>query len=181
MRQYSKGNKEVGLDKGFTIIELLVVISIIGILSAVVLVSLQSGRHKARDTVRVSDIHQIIFALELFFENNAHYPGTPEGVSSSGEFIGDDSGPIEMALGPYLSIIPEDPRHNGVDYYYSYDPQHCTDLVFGSCACDGPPGAVVAFNKAEGGSVILRKDTCSGGDMNQDTADYNIVLYPAAQ
>ena len=53
-------------SRGFTLIELLVVIAIIGILSSVVLASLNSARTKARDTRRVSDMKQIQIALELY-------------------------------------------------------------------------------------------------------------------
>ncbi len=60
--------------KGFTLIELLVVIAIIGILSSVVLASLNSARQKSRDARRISDIKQIQLALELYFDSNAAYP-----------------------------------------------------------------------------------------------------------
>ena len=57
-------------SKGFTLIELLVVIAIIGILSSVVLASLNSARQKARDARRISDIKQIQLALELYADSN---------------------------------------------------------------------------------------------------------------
>lgn len=61
-------------NKGFTLIELLVVIAIIGILSSVVLASLNSAREKSRDAKRVSDIKQLQLALELYFDSNGEYP-----------------------------------------------------------------------------------------------------------
>ena len=123
-------------------------------------------------------MRQILLALELFFDANGRYPGSQDGVSNGGEFLGDDNGPIEQALAPYLPTVPKDPLHDGSVYFYSYDPRHCTDDPHGSCNCAGPVGAVLAFNKAEV-MTNLRKDTCSGGNMNQNNADYNIVLFPA--
>jgi len=57
---------EKSLKKGFTLIELLVVIAIIGILSSVVLVSLNNARTKARDAARKTNIQQITTALSLY-------------------------------------------------------------------------------------------------------------------
>ncbi len=60
--------------RGFTLIELLVVIAIIGILSSIVLASLNSARKKGRDARRVADIKQIQLALELYYDANSNYP-----------------------------------------------------------------------------------------------------------
>jgi len=171
----------IKLSEGFTLIELLVVISIIGILSTLLILQIGVARGKARDVKRIADMNQIRIALELFLDDNGHYPGTMfEGVSFGGEMIGDDEGNIEQALKPYLITIPVDPFHNGTLYYYSYDPSHCTDDPIGSCNCSGERGAVLAFNKAESNPSKLIKHTCSGGDMNINNADYNIVFYPSS-
>ena len=54
--------------KGFTIIELLVVISIIGLLSTISVVVLNGARIKNRDTRRLADMKQLSTALELYFD-----------------------------------------------------------------------------------------------------------------
>jgi len=61
-------------SKGFTIIELLIVIFIIGILATVIYVSLTYMRQKARDAERISDINKIASVLESYYADNGNYP-----------------------------------------------------------------------------------------------------------
>ncbi len=94
-------------NKGFTLIELLVVIAIIGILSSVVLASLNSARLKGRDAKRVSDLSQLKLALELYFDSNRSYP------------VGTGTSTLEAALVPnFIQTIPMDPlAGREYDYY----------------------------------------------------------------
>lgn len=73
--------------KGFTLIELLVVIAIIGILSSVVVVSLNSARAKARDAKRVADLGEIKTALGLWFDSFQEYPETLAELASNPQFL----------------------------------------------------------------------------------------------
>ena len=59
---------------GFTLIELMVVIAIIGILASFILISLSSTKVKARDARRKIDLHQIQAALEMYHIENKQYP-----------------------------------------------------------------------------------------------------------
>ena len=61
-------------NKGFTLIELLVVVAIIGLLSSVVLASLNSARAKARDAKRMSEIAEIQKAIEFYYDKYGQYP-----------------------------------------------------------------------------------------------------------
>ena len=58
---------------GFTLLELLIVIAIIGILITIVLVSLSASRQKAQTAKRLEEMHQIQNALELYFSINGRY------------------------------------------------------------------------------------------------------------
>lgn len=90
--------------RGFTLIELLVVIAIIGILSSVVLASLNSARKKGRDARRVADIKQIQLALELYYDANGAYPSA---ISTS-----------TLVTPGYIAALPLDPT-NGANYNYT--------------------------------------------------------------
>ena len=59
-------------NKGFTLIELLVVIAIIGILSSVVLASLNSARQKGQDAAIKADLNSIRAQAEIYFDNNGY-------------------------------------------------------------------------------------------------------------
>lgn len=60
--------------KGFTLIEILIVVAIIGLLSSVVLVGLGSFRARGRDARRISDLRQVQSGLELYYAKNQSYP-----------------------------------------------------------------------------------------------------------
>ena len=61
-------------NKGFTIVELLIVIIIIGILAALVLNSFRGVQERARDTERTTDIRAQSAQLEVYYTDNGGYP-----------------------------------------------------------------------------------------------------------
>lgn len=92
-------------NRGFTLIELLVVIAIIGILSSVVLASLNMARGKARDAARLSDMHTLQTALALYMSDNGTYPNSNYSGCGGWESTGSDTaGNFVAALtaGKYL-------------------------------------------------------------------------------
>ena len=110
-------------NRGFTLIELLVVIAIIGILSSVVLASLNSARSKARDAKRIAEVKQLMTALELYYDSNGRYPISTGGCGatspngswcnsvqslSGGHWIR-DGGTVNV-LSPFMSSEPIDPK-----------------------------------------------------------------------
>lgn len=93
-------------NRGFTLIELLVVIAIIGILSSVVLASLNTARGKARDTTRLSDMHTLQTALALYMSDSSTYPNSNYSGCGGWEATGSDpAGNFVAALtaGKYLT------------------------------------------------------------------------------
>jgi prepilin-type N-terminal cleavage/methylation domain-containing protein len=59
---------------GFTLVEVLVVVSILGLLSSVLMVALQNARMRARDSKRIADLSQISKGLELYYSKHDSYP-----------------------------------------------------------------------------------------------------------
>ncbi|TSC54596.1 MAG: putative General secretion pathway protein GspG [Parcubacteria group bacterium LiPW_30] len=107
--------------KGFTLIELLVVIAIIGILSSIVIASLNTARVKARDTRRLADMNQLIKAIEMYHTDNGFYPacGVADYCNStaSGGYVNLNT----LGVKPnYLSATPVDPTNIAAQYGYYY-------------------------------------------------------------
>ena len=71
------------IGAGFTIIELLVVVSIISLLSSIVFASVNSARAKGRDAKRLADIKTIETALQLYYDDRGDYPAVAESGDGS--------------------------------------------------------------------------------------------------
>jgi prepilin-type N-terminal cleavage/methylation domain-containing protein len=99
--------------KGFTLIEMLVVVSLIGILAGLALVSFSSVQKQARDATRKSDLKQYQTATESYAsKNNGNYPiANPAQTASSGTYC--------TALN--IGTCPPDPKSPTLDYRYVSD------------------------------------------------------------
>lgn len=126
-------------------IELLVVIAIIGVLSSVVLASLNSARAKANNARRVADLNQIRNALELYAtDNGGNYPSTGgnwRGTTPNCYGTGSDPNTAIPGLVPnYMSVMPQDPKPILPSYCYLY-------------LSNGTDYKVLAYGTVEGGTV----------------------------
>lgn len=65
-------------QSGFTIVELLIVIVVIGILATLVIVTFSGVQQKARDTKRETDVKALASQLEVYYANNGSYPAIAE-------------------------------------------------------------------------------------------------------
>lgn len=131
-------------ERGFTLIELLVVIAIIGILSSVVLASLNSARSKGRDANRVTDIRQMQLAFELFFDSCGQYPSTLATTASNGC-------PTGTTLATFLSQIPTPPSGNAQYGYTSASP-YTTYLLGATLENTGHPALASGVSSGTAGA-----------------------------
>jgi prepilin-type N-terminal cleavage/methylation domain-containing protein len=90
------------LRKGFTLIEMLIVVAIIGILASLVLVGLGPVQRQGRDARRISDLRQVQTGLELYFIKEGHYPSPAPS---------DWAGLVELLKGDGIGVsnVPQDP------------------------------------------------------------------------
>lgn len=79
-------------QKGFTIVELLIVIVVIGILAAIVIVTFTGVQKKARDSDRKSDVNAISGLLEVYFADKGQYPtlANLNSANTAGSWRGDN-------------------------------------------------------------------------------------------
>jgi len=99
------------LECGFTLVELLVVISIISILSVISVTSYKTAQIKARDAVRKSDLIEVSKALMLYYADNSKFPDSLEFGNSEVGFTGAD-GTV------YMRETPQDPSYPIQAYVY---------------------------------------------------------------
>lgn len=109
-------------NKGFTLVELLIVMAILGILVTLVAGGFRNAQMRGRDAKRKSDLRELANSLELFFSDHNRYPPS----SAGGQVLGCPAttgsclwGSGEFTDGEtiYFKEMPEDPSL-GLNYYY---------------------------------------------------------------
>lgn len=135
--------------QGFTIVELLIVIVVIGILATITVVAYNGIQGRALDSRRLSDARLIIKALEMYKINNGSYPvvayvgaGNLSGWESSAhETVGEFIKPLSLAEYGFTKGTPVDPVNNIANsqtyLYYKYDA--------GTSGCSASFGAFYVF------------------------------------
>ena len=120
--------------RGFTLIEIMVVVVIIGLLAAIVAPNLIGNIDRAAVTRAKADIRAIDSALSLYRLDNFRYPTTDEGLQALVTNPGESSAPNWKQ---YLRSVPPDPWNN--EYQYISPGQHLEFDVF-SYGADGQEG-----------------------------------------
>ena len=103
--------------KGFTILELLVVMALVSIVLSIIIVSTTGLKTKARDTTRLSHMNEIVTALNLYYTNHGRFPIATSEIT----ITSDDIMSVELEGDEVIQQTPTDPSHPTFTYRYISD------------------------------------------------------------
>ena len=95
------------LQSGFTLIELMVVLLIIGVLAALIVPNVLDRADDARATAAKTDVNNLMQALKLYKLDNQRYPTTEQGLQAL--IIKPTTAPVPPNWKSYLDLLPNDP------------------------------------------------------------------------
>jgi len=115
----------MGKARGFTLVELLIVMGILGVLTALMIANISSGRERARDAARKADFGNVRTALRIYYNDYQEYP-----ADSGGNIMGCGVGGVlqctwaggsfEADGNSYMKKLPGNP--SGTEYSYTQNP-----------------------------------------------------------
>ena len=124
-------------NKGFTLIELMVVLVILGVLAAMIAPKIMNRPDEARVMAATQDIASVLQALKLYRLDNMRYPTTEQGLQALASKPVIEPIPGNWKSGGYLEKMPKDPWGN--PYLYLNPGRHGEIDVY-SLGADGQPG-----------------------------------------
>ncbi|KAE8176286.1 type II secretion system major pseudopilin GspG [Photobacterium carnosum] len=140
-------------QRGFTLLEVMVVIVILGVLASLVVPNLLGNKEKADQQKAVTDISSLEQSLEMYKLDNSVFPTTDQGLEALVTKPSSSPEPRNYRDGGYIKRLPQDPW--GYDYQYVAPGEH---------------GAVDIFS--------LGADGQEGGDgINTDIGNWNMLNY----
>ncbi|MCP5282880.1 MAG: type II secretion system major pseudopilin GspG [Rhodoferax sp.] len=117
MKKYPTARRaamRIRLRAGFTLIELMVVLVIIGVLAALIVPNVLERADDARTVAARTDVNNLMQALKLYKLDNQRYPSAEQGLSAL--ISKPTSGPIPPNWKPYLDKLPNDPWNQPYQY-----------------------------------------------------------------
>lgn len=124
-------------ESGFTLIEIMVVIAIIGILATLIVPKIMGRPDEARAIAAKHDVGTIVQAMKLYRLDIGRYPTTEQGIKALVEKPTSEPVPQNWKAGGYLDSIPKDPWGN--PYQYA-NPGTRSEIDVYSFGADGKPG-----------------------------------------
>ncbi len=132
-------------QSGFTLIEIMVVVVIIGILASVVVPRIMDNPDKARTAKAKNDIRALESAMDLYRLDNFTYPSTDEGLES---LVSEpSSSPANWKQGGYIKKLNNDPWGN--DYLYDNDGGNIAIYTYGADGAEGGEGPNADISTAD--------------------------------
>lgn len=122
---------------GFTLIEIMVVVVILGILAAVVVPRIMDRPDAARITRAKSDVRAVESALNMYRLDNFHYPSTQQGLEALVNRPSGEPQPRNWNSDGYLGSVPVDPWGNPYQYL---NPGVHGQIDVWTYGADGQPG-----------------------------------------
>jgi len=123
------------LRRGFTLLEVMVVVVILGILAALIVPKIISRPDEARAIAARQDIASLMQALKLYRLDNQRYPTTEQGLQAL--VAKPSTGPVPPNWKPYIEKLPQDPWRNAYQYL---NPGVKGEIDVMSFGADGQPG-----------------------------------------
>lgn len=139
MKRYSKSSSATAVQRGFTLIEVLVVVVILSILAAAIVPNIMDKPEKARMVTVKQDIQTLENALGLYNMDNSRYPTTDQGLEALVSKPTLAPIPKHWSKDGYLPRMPKDPWGN--PYRYISPGQHSSKFDVYSLGPSGEPGA----------------------------------------
>jgi general secretion pathway protein G len=123
-------------QRGFTLIELIVVVTIIGILAGIAVVQVRTAQHKAIDTAVRADLHEMRKAIDDFYADKQRYPTD-----------------LNELAPHYLRVIPKDPVTKQPDWQQISDTPEPDQQADPAATTTSGPGIIDVKSKAPGKTV----------------------------
>ncbi|WP_318516194.1 type II secretion system major pseudopilin GspG [Photobacterium leiognathi] len=124
-------------QRGFTLLEVMVVIVILGVLASLVVPNLLGNKEKADQQKVVTDISALEQSLEMYKLDNSVYPTTDQGLEALVSKPSSSPEPRNYRDGGYIKRLPKDPW--GYEYQYVMPGEHGPIDIF-SLGADGQEG-----------------------------------------
>ncbi|MEZ8030052.1 type II secretion system protein GspG [Enterovibrio norvegicus] len=138
-------------QQGFTLLEIMVVIVILGVLASLVVPNLLGNKDKADQQKAITDISALEGALDMYRLDNSVYPTTDQGLDALVSKPTSSPEPRSYRQDGYIKRLPQDPWGN--DYQYLNPGEHGTTDIF-----------------------TLGADNQEGGEgVNQDIGNWNML------